>query len=392
MQLPPTFEELPVQGRKVLLRVDFNVPLDKNGQITDATRILESLPTIQALLEKRAALILMSHLGRPDGKKDPQYSLKPVAKALEQLLKKPVKMAPDCIGADVKRLVEQLKPGEIILLENLRFHPAEENPKENPHFAKEIAQLGDFYINDAFGTAHRAHSSTYELPRFFKAKRGIGKLMEKELQFLQKILKNPQHPFVALIGGAKISTKIGVLEALGHHVDTLLIGGAMAYTFLKVEGMATGDSLIEEKYLPEAKRLLDKGTNWILPVDHVIRKGKEVKVVTNQEGIPSGWQGVDIGPKTIALFTSHLQKAQLIFWNGPVGVFEEPPFNHGTEELAKAVTATKATTIIGGGDSVAALQQLKLADRVTHLSTGGGATLEFIEKGTLPGVDILNTN
>lgn len=385
----PTFEDLPIQGKKVLLRVDLNVPIDKNGQITDDTRIQASLPTIKAILERGGKLILMSHLGRPEGKKDPKYSLKPVGQALEKLLKIPVQMAPDVVGKEVEELVHSLKPGEVLLLENLRFYPGEEAPATDPSFAKQLAKLGDVYINDAFGTAHRAHASTYEVPSLFAGKRGIGLLMKRELEFLGKVFHNPPHPFVALIGGAKISTKIGLLQALAQKVDTLLIGGAMAYTFLKAQGVEIGDSLCDEHDIDQVRKLLDLKEKLILPIDHVVRKGNEIKVVSNQEGIPQGWQGVDIGPKTAALFEKHLEKGHLIFWNGPVGVFEESPFNKGTEALARAVTNSQAITVVGGGDSIAALQKLGLANQITHLSTGGGASLEFLESGTLPGVEAL---
>lgn len=385
----PTFEQLPIKGRKVLLRVDFNVPLTKDGQVADDTRIRASLPTIRALLDRGAAVILMSHLGRPEGKKEPKYSLHPTAIVLEELLRKPIKMAPDTIGKEVEALAKDLKPGEVLLLENLRFYPGEEDPKNHPEFVQQLAALADFYINDAFGTAHRAHASTVEVARHFPGKRGIGHLMEIELDFLQRIFQTPSHPFVALVGGSKISTKLGVLRTLGKEADTLLVGGAMAYTLLKARGIEIGDSLWEEKQLKGAQELLQLGEKVVLPIDHVIRKGSEKKIVTNQEGIPTGWQGVDIGPETVALFNSYLKKAQLIFWNGPVGVFEEPPFNEGTKSMAKTITHTHAVTVVGGGDSIAALQQMGLANKVSHLSTGGGATLEFIENGTLPGVEVL---
>lgn len=393
MPIIPTFEELPIRGRKVLMRVDFNVPLDKKGEVSDDSRIRACLPTIRKILNQGASLILMSHLGRPEGKKDPRYTLVPVAKALEKLLGKPVKMAPDCIGEEVESLAKQLGQEQVLLLENLRFHQAEEEPEKDPNFAKQLAKLGDFYVNDAFGTAHRAHSSTYTIASYFPGRKGMGDLMQIELQLLQKIFNEPLHPFIALIGGAKVSTKLGVLKALTNKIDRLLIGGAMAYTFLKMGGIEVGDSPVEEKQIEEAKELLEtcqrQNIAVSLPIDHVIRKGTEVKTLSNQEGIPEGWQGVDIGPETIALFSKQLEGAHLIFWNGPMGIFEEPPFNRGTEALAKALAASPAITIVGGGDSVAAIQQLGLGEKVTHLSTGGGATLEYIENGTLPGIEAL---
>lgn len=393
MPIIPTFEELPIRGRKVLMRVDFNVPLNKKGEVSDDSRIRACLPTIRKILNQGASLILMSHLGRPEGKKDPRYTLGPVAKALEKLLGKPVKMAPDCIGEEVESLAKQLGQEQVLLLENLRFHQAEEEPEKDPNFARQLAKLGDFYVNDAFGTAHRAHSSTYTIASYFPGRKGMGDLMQIELQFLQKIFNEPLHPFIALIGGAKVSTKLGVLKALTNKIDRLLIGGAMAYTFLKMDGIEVGDSPVEEKQIEEAKELLEtcqrQNIAVSLPIDHVIRKGTEVKTLSNQEGIPEGWQGVDIGPETIALFSKQLEGAHLIFWNGPMGIFEEPPFNRGTEALAKALAASAAITIVGGGDSVAAIQQLGLGEKVTHLSTGGGATLEYIENGTLPGIEAL---
>lgn len=390
----PTFDKLPISGSKVLMRVDFNVPLDKKGEVSDATRIDASLPTIQQILNQGASLILMSHLGRPEGKKDPKYSLKPVAKVLEKSLGKKVQMAPDCIGEEVEALVKKLQPGEILLLENLRFYPGEEEPDKDPDFAKKLAKLGDFYINDAFGTAHRAHSSTCTVAQYFPEKRGVGLLMQKEIEFLNKSFNAPSHPFVAIIGGAKVSTKIGVLKALIQKIDCLLIGGAMAYTFLKAQGVSIGDSSFEEKSLESAENLLKecqkRNIPLLLPVDHVIRKSGEIKTVSNEEGIPAGWQGVDIGNETLAAFTKQIQGAKLIFWNGPLGIFEEPPFNKGTEALAKAIGQSLAVSIVGGGDSVAAIQQLGLAEKITHLSTGGGATLEYIENGSLPGIKILS--
>lgn len=392
-----SLKDLSLKGKKVLVRVDFNVPLDKKGEITDDTRIRASLPSIQYILEKGGSVILMSHLGRPKNKKTPEFSLAPCAKHLSQLLGKPVIMAKDCIGKEVKELVEELQPGQIILLENLRFHEGEENPDKDPQFAKELASLGDLYVNDAFGTAHREHASTAVIAKYFPDKAAAGFLIEKELSFLGKALLNPKRPFYALIGGAKISSKIGILKSLLGKADALLIGGGMAYTFFKAQGLPIGQSIHEDEFLQEAKEILavakSKNIKILLPVDQVIADkvagDAATRIIASANGIPEGMQGVDIGPKTIELFARELGQAATILWNGPLGVFEIPAFATGTQEIAKVVAGLKATTIVGGGDSIAALQAAGLADKVSHVSTGGGATLEFIEYGTLPGIEAL---
>lgn len=389
--------DLPLAGKKALIRVDFNVPLEK-GRITDDTRIRASLPTIQYVLDKGGSVILMSHLGRPKGKPDPQFSLSPCAKHLSELLQRPVKMAPNCCGIEVEEMARALQPGEVLLLENLRFHPGEEKPDEEPEFVSSLADLGDVYINDAFGTAHRAHASTTKLAEFFPGKAAAGFLMEKEIAYLGSTLLNPQRPFCAILGGAKISTKFKVIEALMKQADVLLIGGAMAYTFLKSEEIEIGNSLYEPDFLNVAREILDVRSQSrcqvLLPVDFIVARDispqAEARVVSAEEGIPTGFQGVDIGPETIRQYKEKLSKAQTIFWNGPLGVFECPPFAKGTQEIAQAISQTSATTIIGGGDSIAAIEQAGLADRMSHLSTGGGASLEYIEFGTLPGIEALS--
>lgn len=390
--------DLDLQGKKVLMRVDFNVPMDKKGRITDDTRILATLPSIKYVLEHGATLVLMSHLGRPQGKKMDEFSLAPVAKKLSEALHQPVLFAPDCVGPETEKMVRTLKSGQVLLLENLRFHSAEEEPQKDPSFTKQLASLGDVYINDAFGTAHRPHASTAEIAKYFPNKAVAGFLLEKEIRFLGDVFAHPKHPFCAIIGGAKVSSKIGVLKALLTKVDKLLIGGAMAYTFLKAQGFAVGDSLVEEDQLKEALELTKacelKGIKLFLPSDHVIadqlEHPKEIKIVEKRAGIPAGFKGVDIGPKTIQEYKKALSDAVLIFWNGPLGIFEMAPFAKGTEAIALEVAASPATKIVGGGDSIAALHTLGLTEKITHVSTGGGATLEYIEFGTLPGIEALS--
>lgn len=391
-------EDLPIAGKRILMRVDFNVPLDDDSNVLDATRIKASLPSIQYVLKQGGSLILMSHLGRPQGAVSKKDSLAPVAKVLSAMLEKPVQMAPDCVGPDVQNLAKGLKPGDVLLLENLRFHRAEEFPEEDPSFAKDLASLADFYVNDAFGTAHRKHSSTYTITQYFPGKAAAGYLMEKEIHFLGEVLENPKRPFLALIGGAKISTKIGVLKSLTKHVDTLLIGGGMAYTFLKAKGLSVGDSICDEECIPEAKELIDlckrKNIHLELPTDAIIAKESsndaETQIVSLKNGIPPGHQGLDIGPETIKSFTKALQNSNTILWNGPVGVYEFHRFAKGTEALAKVMASCIGTTIAGGGDLIAAINQAGVSDGFTHISTGGGATLEFIENGSLPGIDALS--
>ncbi len=389
-----SIKDLDLKGKKALIRVDFNVPIE-NGEITDDTRIRAALPTIQYAMNNGASVLLMSHLGRPKGP-EPKSSLAPVAKRLSELLKKTVIMAPDCVGNEVKKMVGALKLGEVILLENLRFHKGEEKPSEEPGFAKSLAELGDVYIDDAFGCAHRAHASITEVPALFSDRAAFGFLMEKELSFLGEALLHPRKPFYAILGGAKISTKFNVIKALMQKADVLMIGGAMAYTFFKAMQIPIGTSLYEPEFVQAAKEILDaKGKCKImLPLDIVITQKVDPsaisKVIMIQKGIPDGYEGVDIGPETIKKYSEELKKGSTIFWNGPVGIFECPPFAKGTRAIAKVLAGLSATTIIGGGDSVAAVEQAGLAGQMTHISTGGGASLELIEFGTLPGINALS--
>ncbi len=389
--------DLAFKEKKVLMRVDFNVPLDSQGHITDDTRIRAALPSINYVLEHGGALILMSHLGRPKGKPTPEFSLTPCAKRLQELLKKPVKIAPDCVGPETEKLANSLKSGQILMLENLRFHKGEEKPKEEEGFTKKLAALGDFYVNDAFGTAHRAHASTADIAQYFPHKAAAGFLMQKEIEFLGKTLLNPERPFYALIGGAKISTKVGVIKTLVRKVDALLIGGGMAYTFLKAQGISIGNSIHEDDSLEDARQILqecrDKKIKLLLPIDFVVAEKIEAhaktQIVSAEIGIPSQFEGVDIGPKTVELFIRELKQAKTILWNGPVGVFEMPQFAKGTHAIAKALSEMDSIRIVGGGDSIAAIQGAGLGDKFTHLSTGGGASLEYIEFGSLPGIEAL---
>lgn len=390
--------DLDVAGKRILLRVDFNVPLEeKDGQpvISDDKRIRASLPTIDYLLERGARLIICSHLGRPKGKKDPKLSLRPAAKALSDLLLRPVAFLDDCIGEKVDKTVEIMKNGDCILLENLRFYAEEE--KNDPEFARKLARNADLYINDAFGTAHRAHASTEGVTRHVQ-KSAAGFLMQKELQFLGDELAKPERPFVVILGGAKVSDKVMVIDALMEKADAILIGGAMAYTFAKARGFEVGKSLCELDKVDLAKRLLEKartkGLKFLLPVDHLIaqefKDGVPTKVVDSAAGIPVDWEGVDIGPKTIELYAKEIALAKTILWNGPMGVFEIPAFARGTFAVAEAVAANRACkSIIGGGDSVKAVKKARLIDKVTFASTGGGASLEFLEGKVLPGVAAL---
>lgn len=391
-------QELDLNHKKVLMRVDFNVPIDKKGHITDDTRIRAALPSIRYVLEHGASLILMSHLGRPKGGPSPELSLAPCAQRLSELLQKPVSMAPDCIGKEVEEMAKNLKPGQVLMLENLRFHEAEEHPEKDPTFARQLATFGDLYVNDAFGTAHRAHSSTAEITKYFPGKAAAGFLMEKEIQFLGEALDHPSHPFYAVIGGAKISTKIGMLKSLLKKVDALFIGGGMTFTFLKAQGISIGQSIHEDQCLKEAKEILDmakkEGVPIYLPLDHLIVKevSNEApsKIVQTSVGIPEDYQGVDIGPKTIEEYTKTLGDAKTVFWNGPMGIFEMNNFAKGTNAIAQCLANLNATTIVGGGESVAAVEAAGLAKQMTHISTGGGATLEYIEFGKLPGIEALS--
>ncbi|HEX9916493.1 MAG TPA: phosphoglycerate kinase [candidate division Zixibacteria bacterium] len=390
-----SIEDLSLKDKKVLMRVDFNVPL-KNGEVTDDTRIVESLPSIKKVLKEGGRLILMSHLGRPKGKPNSEMSLKPVAKRLEKLLNKPVKFVNDCIGPEVEKTVSELKSGECLLLENLRFYAQEE--ENDPEFAGKLAKLGEIYINDAFGTAHRAHASTEGVTKYFK-QCAAGYLMQKELKYLGMALSNPSRPFVAILGGAKISGKIDVISSLMDKVNTLLIGGGMVFTFYKALGFGIGNSLVEEDKISLAKEILDKakkkGLDIVLPEDIVIAKEvdekSEVKIV-DKDKIESGWKGLDIGPKTITLFAKKLENAKTVVWNGPMGVFEIERFSKGTIEIAKVlakITRKGATTIVGGGDSASAIAKAGVEKEISHISTGGGASLEFLEGKTLPGVAAL---
>ncbi len=385
-----TVRDVQVRGKRVLVRVDFNVPL-QGGQVGDDTRIRAALPTIRYLLEHGAAVVLMSHLGRPKGV-DEKLRLAPVGEHLSRLLGRPVRTLPDCIGPEVEEVVRAMQPGEVILLENLRFHPEEE--KNDPEFARKLAGLGDLYVNDAFGTAHRAHASTEGVAHYLPAVAGL--LMEQELEALGKALQSPEHPFVVILGGAKISDKIGVIRNLLHRADTLLIGGGMANTFLKAQGYAVGESLVEDEALETARELVSQarsaGVGFYLPVDAVIAEcfaADAVPRIVPVEQVPAGWRILDIGPRTVEAFRQALQGARLVVWNGPMGVFEFPAFAEGTRAVAQAVVESGAFSVVGGGDSVAALQQLGLAERIGHLSTGGGASLEFLEGKPLPGVEIL---
>jgi len=382
--------DLDLQGKRVFIRVDFNVPLQKNDQgdmeITSDKRIKASLPTIQYALEHGAALILASHLGRPKGKPNPEMSLKPAAARLEQLLGRPVKMAPDCVGPAVEAM--KPAPGEVLLLENLRYHAEEE--KNDPAFAQQLAALCDVYVNDAFGSAHRAHASTEGMIAFVP-KAAAGLLMEAELKFLGMATTNPPRPCVAILGGAKVSDKIEVIENLGKIVDTLVIGGAMAYTFLRAQGLATGKSLVEEDKIGLAKKLLaDLSGKLLLPVDHVvvseIAPGAANETVI---AIPDDKIAVDIGPKTIEAYAKVIAGAKTIIWNGPMGIFEKPPFDKGTVALAKAVAESGATSVVGGGDSEKAIKAAGVTSKISHVSTGGGASLEFLAGIKLPGVAAL---
>ena len=388
-----TIEDIDVSGKKVLVRCDFNVPLDENKNITDETRINAALPTIKYLLEHKAAVILCSHLGRPKGEFNMKYSLAPVAKRLSEKLGFEVKLAKDVIGPDAKKLAAEVKPGEAVLLENVRFHAEEE--KNDPAFAKELASMAEIYVSDAFGTVHRAHASTAGVAQYLPAVAGF--LIGKELNFLGKAVTNPERPFVAILGGAKVKDKIGVITNLIEKVDTLLIGGGMAYTFMKATGGQIGNSLCDEERLGLALELLDKakakGVKLLLPVDNVC--GKEFnndteQMVCESGKIPEGWEGLDIGPKTVELFSKEIKAAKTVVWNGPMGVFEMPNFAKGTLAIATAMAESDATTIIGGGDSAAAVTQMGLAGKMSHISTGGGASLEFLEGKTLPGVAALN--
>ena len=387
-----TVKDIDLKGKRVFVRCDFNVPMDENQNITDNTRIVAALPTIKYLLEQNCKIILASHLGRPKGEFKPEFSLKPVAKELSKLLNKEVIMAKDVIGEETIQKALNLKEGEIMLLENVRFH--KEETDNNPEFAKKLASMAEVFVNDAFGTAHRAHASTTGIADYLPAVSGF--LIEKELKFLGNAVNNPERPFVAILGGAKVSDKIGVIDSLLEKVDTLMIGGGMAYTFFKAQGYEVGNSICEMDKLDLAKSAMEKakqkGVKLLLPVDTKV--GKEFKEDTESKmvkytEIPADWEGFDIGTETIKLFTEELKSAKTVVWNGPLGLFEFPQFAIGTNAIAKALSELNATTIIGGGDSAAAVKKAGLEDKMTHISTGGGASLEFLEGKKLPGIECL---
>lgn len=389
-----TVKDVDVRSRRVLVRVDYNVPLDANGNVSDDKRITASLPTINYLLEQGARIILCSHLGRPKGEVKKEFSLAPVAKRLKELLPNVnIYFASDCIGEEAQQKAAALKDGEILLLENLRFHKEEE--KNDPEFAKKLASLAEIYVSDAFGTVHRAHASTAGVAAYLPAVAGF--LIGKELSIMGGALENPERPFVAILGGAKVADKIGVITNLLNKCDTLLIGGGMAYTFFKAMGYEIGDSLLDAESIDLARQLMEtakeKGVKLLLPVDTVVAKAfaadaEHMTVASN--AIPAGWQGLDIGEKTRELFAAEIKNAKTVIWNGPMGVFEFPEFAKGTEAVAKACAECGGTTIIGGGDSASAVKKLGYADKMTHISTGGGASLEFLEGKVLPGVAALN--
>ncbi|MGD8414243.1 MAG: phosphoglycerate kinase [Candidatus Latescibacterota bacterium] len=385
-----------VKGKRVLARFDFNVPLDSDGVITDDMRIQSALPTIKNIVERGGKLIMMSHLGRPRGQRNPELSLTPVADRLGELVSNPLRFVGDCVGDEVKAKVAELGDGELLLLENVRFY-AEETENDRK-FAGELASLGDIFVNDAFGTAHRAHASTAGVAEFFDV-RAAGFLMEKELEALGGALTDPDRPFVAVLGGAKIKGKINLIQSLLEKVDVLLVGGGMMYTFFKASGLEIGRSICDEEYVPMCKELMGKTkegpSKLLLPVDTIIAREIDDASPTREVSIadiPEDWIGVDIGPKTVSLFKSQIDEAKTVFWNGPMGVFEKPNFAEGTKAIARAVASGKdrgANTIVGGGDSVAAINLMGIADRFSHVSTGGGASLEFLEGRPLPGVEAL---
>ena len=385
-------DQIELRGKRVFIRVDFNVPLDEKREITDDTRIVSSLPTIKFVCEAGGKVILASHLGRPKGKKDPKYSLAPVSERLSRLLGRGVSLALDCVGEDVEKQIGKMKAGEVLLLENLRFHPEEE--KNDESFSKALASLCDVYINDAFGAAHRAHASTEGMTRYLQTV-ACGFLMMKEIESLEKAVIQPQTPYVAILGGAKVSDKIGVIRNLMDKVTTILIGGGMAYTFLRAIGFQVGKSLVEEDQIGFSKNLLEEAKGkiaFLLPSDHVAAERMDVEAksqVVSNDKIPENWVCLDIGPYTVRAFTEEILTAKTIFWNGPMGVFEMKPFSHGTFAIARAIARSSAFSIVGGGDSVAAVNQAGVGDKIGHISTGGGASLVLIVGKKLPGLEAL---
>jgi phosphoglycerate kinase len=387
-----TVDQLRLKGRRVFIRVDFNVPLDQKNEVADDTRIVLSLPTLRYVMEAGGRAIVASHLGRPKGKKDPKYTLSPVATRLSQLLGKKVALADDCTGEEVQKQVSGMQEGQVLLLENLRFHPEEEKNEET--FSRALASLCEVYINDAFGAAHRAHASTEGITHYVQEV-AAGFLMKKEVESLEKALVNPQKPYVAILGGAKVSDKIGVIENLLEKVTTLLIGGGMAYTFLKAKGFNVGKSLVEENQIEFSLEMIRKAegkVKFLLPSDHIAAERMDPqakKQVVRNEKIPSDWVCLDIGPETVKTFSEEIKSAKTVVWNGPMGVFEMEPFSHGTFAIAKTLASSSAFSIVGGGDSVSAVNKAGVAEKISHISTGGGASLEFLEGKKLPGIEAL---
>jgi len=389
-----TLRDIAIRGKRLFVRVDFNVPLSTTGAVSDDTRLRAALPTIAYALQEGASVILASHLGRPHGRVDPAFSLRPVAARLQELLGQPIRLAADCVGAETAALAQALAPGEVLVLENLRFHAAEE--ANEPAFAQALARLGEVFVNDAFGAAHRAHASTAGMAAYLQPA-VAGLLMEQEITHLSKVTEHPEQPLVAILGGAKVSDKIPLITNLLDKVALLLIGGGMAYTLLQAQGYPVGDSLVEPACLPLARDILAQAAarqvRCLLPRDHVIARDIEADAPTRvvaDEGIPDGWKGLDIGMPTVARFREVLRAARTVVWNGPMGVFELPPFRQGTVEIARAVAACTGTTVVGGGDTIAALAMTDCSAAMTHISTGGGAALEFLEGKTLPGIACLN--
>lgn len=392
-----TLHDISVKGKRVLVRTDFNLPVNEKGEISDDSRLKAALPTIQYILDQGGSVIIMSHRGRPNGKRVEELSLAPFARKLSELLHRDVAMAPDCIGDAVEKMANRLNPGEVLMLENLRFHPGEEHPEEHPEFVEKLSRIGDVFVNDAFATAHRKHASTYAINEHYNEV-ACGFLVEKEVLILSNLLTQANPPFYAIIGGSKVSSKIGLLESLLPKVDALFICGGMVFTFLKAMNIGVGNSLVDENHIDTARVLIKKckarGVPLHLPLDFIIAKSLSEEADTNevffQDGIPPGWIGADIGPATIAKWEELLAPANTIFWNGPAGVFELTPFSKGTRAIGNILAESHAMTIVGGGDSAAAVINMGFGPKITRISTGGGATLEFIEFGTLPALEMLS--